>query len=144
LSSVGITLKEGNSLTFDANKFKEAMASDPAAVEELFTKADTGFGTVVKNQIKHFTEADSGVIPLEDQAIEASSKMLTDRIASMNTLIEGRRARLQAQFQAMESTLAKLQSQSSALTSLASFQLSLNASTSASSSSNSGLSGTTG
>jgi flagellar hook-associated protein 2 len=125
LSSVGITLSGGNSLTFDDDKFKEAMASDPVAVEQLFTKADTGFGTVVKNRIKHFTESDTGVIPLRDEALQASAKLLNDRITQMNALIEKRRTRLQAQFQAMETTLARLQSQQTALTSLASFQTSL-------------------
>ena len=137
LSSVGITLSSGNTLTFDKDKFKEAMASDPNAVEQVFTKEDTGFGTVVKNEIKHFTDSDNGVITLADEAIQSSSKMLNDRITSMNTLIEKRRARLQEQFNAMESTLAKLQSQSTALSSLANFQLSLNSSSSSSSSSSS-------
>ncbi|HVP09766.1 MAG TPA: flagellar filament capping protein FliD [Phycisphaerae bacterium] len=133
LSSVGITLSGGNSLAFDEDKFKQAMASDATAVEDLFTTADTGFGTVIKNEIKHFTDTDTGVIPLQDQSLQDSARMLNDRITQMNALIEKRRARLQEQFNAMETTLAKLQSQQTALTALSNFQLSLNSSSSSSS-----------
>jgi flagellar hook-associated protein 2 len=137
LSSVGITLATGNSLTFNQTKFQEAMAADPSAVEELFTREDTGFGTVIKNRLKHFTESNTGVISLQDEALQASADSLASRITQMNVLLQKRRARLQAQFQVMENTLAKLQSQQTALTSLASLQASLSSYSSSNSSASS-------
>jgi flagellar capping protein FliD len=40
-----------------------------------------------------------------------------DRIESLNAIIDGKKTRLEKQFADMESTLAKLQSQQSAITS---------------------------
>lgn len=135
LSGVGIELTNGSSLSFDEDKFRAAMDSDPAAVEQLFTQKDTGFGTVIKNQIKRFTQTDTGVLAIEDAALQDSATIINDRITQMNALIEVRRARLEQQFQVMETTISKLQSQQTALTSLSSLLSSMYSSSSSSGSS---------
>jgi flagellar hook-associated protein 2 len=125
LSGAGITLSKGTSLSFDEAAFQEAMESDPAAVESLFTTEKTGFGALIEKTIDHFTESDAGVIPLRDEAIQASQTMLNDRIAQMETLVARRRERLLAQFRAMESALSQMQTQQSALTAMANATASL-------------------
>ncbi len=118
LSGVGISLSGGSSLTFDQEKFLQAMDQDPAAVEALFTTADTGFGSIVERAMKRYTDSGDGLIPRRDEALQQSAGILNDRIAQMESLITKRRARLLAQFQAMETALARLQSQQNSLAAL--------------------------
>src|SRR5690606_34558651 len=42
LNQLGISLNDKGKLAFDQTKFNAALAADPAAVEEFFTKEETG------------------------------------------------------------------------------------------------------
>lgn len=117
-SGVGVSLSGGSSLTFDEDKFRKAMDQDPAAVEALFATADTGFGSILDKTLDRFTDDGSGLIPLRDEALQGSADILNNRITQMETLISKRRDRLLAQFRAMETALAKLQTQQTSLSML--------------------------
>jgi flagellar capping protein FliD len=57
----------------------------------------------------------SGVITRENQTIDARTRQFQDRMDQIDKLIEQKRTRLETQFANMESVLAKMQSQQSAL-----------------------------
>ncbi len=127
LSRVGITLSGGSSLQFDEQDFRAAIESDPDGVAELFTlqeldddgkTVNAGLGAAIQDGIKQLIDGDSGLIPINEQAIQASEKLLNERIDQLELLSERRRQRLLAQFYAMESALARLQSQQTALAGL--------------------------
>lgn len=115
LSRLGVSLQAGASLRLDEQKLRDAIATDPQAVQEFFTTEKTGFGTVLQEEIKSLTEADTGVIALQEGAIQSSQELLTNRIAQLETLLTRRRERLLAQFAATESIIARLQTQQTAL-----------------------------
>jgi flagellar hook-associated protein 2 len=115
LSRLGVSLQAGASLRLDEQKLRDAIASDPQAVQEFFTTEKTGFGTVLQDEIKSLTEADKGVIALQEDAIQSSQDLLTNRITQLETLLARRRERLLAQFAATESIIARLQTQQTAL-----------------------------
>jgi len=115
LSRLGVNLQAGASLRLDEQKLRDAIASDPQAVQEFFTTEKTGFGTVLQDEIKSLTEADTGVIALQEDAIQSSQDLLTNRITQLETLLTRRRERLLAQFAATESIIARLQTQQTAL-----------------------------
>lgn len=127
LSEVGITLKDGSTLSFDEEAFREALEHDPDGVVELFAHEEvndegetvvTGFGGILEDEIDRLTDDETGVIPIRGQAIQKSEDLLSDRIDQMEVLLERRRERMLAEFYAMEQVIAQLQTQQTALESL--------------------------
>lgn len=114
-----------NQLRFDEEKFREAYAADPAAVEALFTTAEAGFGAVLQSTLDELSRSGDGLLARRGDAITDQQELLNSRISQMNTTLEAKRSRLEAQFVALERTLAAMQDQQNALTSLA--QLAANA-----------------
>lgn len=121
LSQVGVRLSNGK-LIFDETKFNEAYERDPQGVTEFFTKSDVGAAAVLKKNIEAITKPD-GVITQRTDTLTSQARDLNERIVQLGVLLEGKRARLLRQFQAMESALAQLQSQQAALGQLASISL---------------------
>lgn len=119
LFSVGLRLGEGNRLRFDEDEFREAYENDPAAVERLFTDEDNGFAAVVDSVLEGLSDDFDGLLATRQNTLEDQQELLNERIADLEILVEAKRARLEAQFVGLESSLAALQGQQSALASLA-------------------------
>lgn len=119
LSSIGITFSS-SSLKLDEDKLRRYLENDPEGVEALFTTEETGLGTLIQDEMKRLTDEETGVIPNSEEAIQASEDLLSERIAQQEKLLESYRERLLAQYAAMETVLAKLQSQQTALSALSS------------------------
>ncbi len=117
LTDIGITIGDGAQLEFDADKFKAAYATDPDAVQNLFTKADTGIGTLITKTMTKLVDPVDGTITRENQTIDSTNKQFQDRMDQLDDLIQQKRTRLEQQFANMESVLSGLQSQQSALSS---------------------------
>jgi len=119
LSDVGITLESGNKLSFEEQKFRDVYQADPTAVERLFTDSEYGLAVQIKAQVEQMTDS-GGLIDSQTKTLENRQELLNDRISELNEQLERKRARLLRQFQAMESALAQLQSQQTALSNLSS------------------------
>lgn len=115
LQSVGVRLGTGSRLEFDDERFRETYEQSPDEVEALFVTAESGFGAALKKTIDELTRDFDGVLARKEDSLTDQKELLTDRIAALNTQIEGKRARLQLQFAAMETSLARLQEQQSSL-----------------------------
>jgi flagellar hook-associated protein 2 len=144
LSQVGIRFGKEGQLQFDEEKFRAAYDTDPAAVEELFTAFEIqstssnspvsgvtveqtttsysklGFGDLFDQLLKKLTNSVDGVTTIADRGMQGQLDSLKERLDRFDARLETKRARYIAQFSAMESTLAKLQTQQSSLGSLAS------------------------
>ena len=70
------------------------------------------------------TDPVNGAITLEDNTLNTQVQGYNDQINQLNAILTEKRAQLQEEFNAMESTLATLQSQGNLLTSLSSLKLS--------------------
>lgn len=132
LTDVGITYGSGGRLELNEEKFRAAVSADPEAVKQLFTKVTTtkaadgtekaefvGIAAKLKQEIKDLTSSTSGLLGLQTSRIDDRIELYNERIKGMQILLDKKEARYYAQFQAMETALSKLQSQQSALTSLA-------------------------
>lgn len=119
LSEVGLTMENGSELAFDPEVFRAAQAQDPEAVERFFTDADNGVAGLLKEELEKIIDPD-GLIDARTDTLDEKKKLLQDRVERYNKLLDRKQARLLRQFQAMETALAQLQSQQSALTDLAS------------------------
>lgn len=131
LSRVGITLTSGASLKFDESVFRRALEDNPEGVVELFTHTTTdedgnsvvtGIAGLIKTELERLTKDETGVISIQRNSIQSSEKLVSDRITQLQTLLTRRRESLLSQFYTMEETLARLQSQQSALSSLVTLQ----------------------
>jgi flagellar hook-associated protein 2 len=144
LVDVGITVTSGGHLSLDTNRFHDALAQDPAGVEALFearvqtddSDIDLGNGVHVNNpnsgnsfsslgvmglfeqMADRYIDNVSGVLTLQNQALDDQIKLQNSRIADMDVRLDTKRQILQEQFNAMEEAIGKLQSQQGALGSL--------------------------
>lgn len=119
LSSLGLKFASGGTLTFDSDTFKEALEADPDAVEDLFLDTDNGFIAKAGTLLDNLTKSTTGSLSIHSTHLQNQSTMYTERMEAMDALLELKRERLTLSFTNMERALASLQTQQSALTSLA-------------------------
>jgi flagellar hook-associated protein 2 len=138
LSQAGINVGSGGKLEFDAERFREAYAADPQAVEDLFSRQtldtiddndpntiDEPFFTElsVLGQIEAFAESYvtsiGGVLQNRSDSLDAQIKLQEDRIESIQKGLDNKRLILQRQFLAMEQAIGAFQSQGSSLAQIA-------------------------
>lgn len=135
LSQLGIRVGSGARLQFDESEFRQALTTDRDAVQALFTfeqfaiDPDTGeedtstvtarsVGVELRDLFEDFLDSENGLITTATDNIQAQINLNNDRIEDLNDRLDASRARLEAQFIAMESALAQLQGQGQALGSL--------------------------
>ncbi len=131
LADVGVTIGDGAQLSFDEDKFRAAYADDPQGVQNLFTATtqtidpttgktvtkNVGIGGVLTDQINSLIDPVSGTITLENADLDQRTLQFQSQIDDLNTLLDSKRARLEDQFANMETVLAQLKTQQSALSS---------------------------
>ena len=141
LSQVGVVAGQGGKLTFDAQKFREAFAQDPAAVEALFTRRDirnpdTGpddngvtivdpdrpvefdaLGVVgqLEQLADSYVSSIGGILQNRSSALDNQIQLQQGRIESIQRTLDSKREILRRQFLAMEQAIASFQTQGSAL-----------------------------
>jgi len=132
LSQVGITVTDGAKLSFDQAKFEEALQQDRESVRQLFTFEQTeqvdgeqqttarSVGKELESLLSRLTDSVDGTIQNRIDSIDDRIQLNEDRIESIDESIQARRQQLEQEFAAMERSLARLQSQQSALSRLGS------------------------
>jgi flagellar hook-associated protein 2 len=118
ISDVGMTLTDGAKITFDADKFSAAYATDTIGVQNLFTQKNTGLGALMDQGMTQLVDPIDGSVILQNKSLDTQMKTFNDQITSMDSLLADKKNRLEQQFANMETVLAGLQSQQSALSSL--------------------------
>ncbi|MEM9414462.1 MAG: flagellar filament capping protein FliD [Planctomycetota bacterium] len=138
LAQVGIRVGAGAKLEFDEAKFRQALTNDREGVEALFnfeqfeidpdtgeateTLVAQGIGVEIDKLLERLTDTIDGSVQRQLDVIDQQVQLNENRIEDLTDLLEAKRARLQAQFVAMERALADLQDQSSALSQIAAIQ----------------------
>ncbi len=136
LSDVGITVGSGSTLEFDSEKFRQAYADDPQAVEDLFTRrtiqtqddedvdpnadieieySERGVMVLFEEFATRYTDSLTGILTGRDSAFDSQIALQESRIETIDTRLEARREVLTRQFLAMEQAIANFQTQGSAL-----------------------------
>ncbi|CAE7758759.1 fliD [Symbiodinium sp. CCMP2592] len=139
LSEVGITVGSGSTLEFDAEKFRQAYADDPQAVEDLFTRrtietsndddedstflnpdteieySERGVMVLFEEFANRYTDSLTGILSGRDDAYDDQIALQESRIETIDARLEARREVLTRQFLAMEQAIASFQTQGSAL-----------------------------
>lgn len=121
-ADVGLKLDSTGKLTLDSEKLNAALDASPEDVKDFFTKEidDTssdegkkikiGFAAKVDEIVERIAGVDNGVLISRTSSLNNQIDRNDLRIQSMNERLEGERERLLKQFYAMESAIAKLQS----------------------------------
>ena len=131
LAQLGITVGDDGQLTFDQDTFNSEIASDPDGVEQLFNASsttnnssgtpvttNTGLAYAIDTALKNLIDPISGSVTSAESELNSESQGFTDQITSLNALLAQKKSQLEEQFDNMESVLAGLQSQQSALSSI--------------------------
>ena len=112
-SSIGIVITKDGSFTFDATAFQNALASDPAGTQAVLSGVAANVGAAATAASDKY----NGSITTSITGQQSVAKDLTTQIDSWTDRLTLRRATLQAQYSALETSLSKLQSQSAWLSS---------------------------
>ena len=120
LVDLGITVTSGGKLTKNDEVLKTALDDNPAGVREFFVAADNGLSDRLESTVDAFTDPFTGAISLQNEALTSSLQSIDERIGVLNVILDNKRARLVEQYARMESIISELNSQSSAISRLAS------------------------
>ncbi len=131
LADIGLTIDNNAHLVFDSDKFNAAYAADPNSVQQLFaatqqisnpdgttTTKNLGVAYGIDSQINQLIDPVNGSLTLQNNTLDSEAQNFQDQITQLDSLLSDKRTRLETQFANMESVLAGLQSQQSALSSL--------------------------
>lgn len=133
LGSIGLSINDQGELSFDEDTFNAAYSDDPTDVTKLFTDATAGFGTKLEADVTSLIDPISGSITEETSTLATRTQNYQDRMVELNQIVDATRSRLQLQFANLETVLAGLQSQQSALGSISSISTPSSSSSSSSS-----------
>lgn len=115
VSSLGMTRDKTGVITLDESKLTAAIAADPDAASKLFVTG--GFATAVAGLTDTYTTTGTGFFAAKSESISSRSKSLQQQIDRIDLGADALQTRLERQFAALEEAMAKLQSQSSFLSS---------------------------
>lgn len=128
LAQVGMRIGSDGKVAFDSERFSAALANDFDAVARLFTLRRTepgenpgevklvgkGVAVALDELLGQMTGVD-GVVQRRSDTLAEQIRQNDLRIKAIDQRLAARRLRLEAQFNQMEATLARLQEQQSAL-----------------------------
>ncbi len=113
LEDLGITFDPETGLyDLDEDALQTLLTGDPDAAAALFV--DSGIGKAIIDAISDLTDV---TLSDQEEALDSSIDSYNATIEAFDETMQGRRERYETQFTALETTLAKLDSQKDALTS---------------------------
>jgi flagellar hook-associated protein 2 len=144
LTDLGIKVGTAGKIELDEDKFRQALTTDAAGVEALFsarvvaddTFIDMGDGVRVRNpnagrsftslgimgkfeqMVEKYLDTTDGILTIRGRGLESQIKLQNDRIAALDIRLEAKRMTLTRQFIAMEQAIGQIQSQGNALASI--------------------------
>jgi len=114
LLDLGISVDKTGVMSLDADKFGTAMSSNPNAMSDLFVAG--GLSHAMSSLTDLYTQPSDGILTSKSSGITDQSDDLQKQIDQINSNADALQSRLQAQFDALEETMSKLQSQASYVT----------------------------
>jgi len=101
----------------DTSQLNNAIASNPAAIAQLFTSQPNGLVAQIDNYVSNATGT-NGVIATQTNALNQDSDNLTTQINNLQTQLTQEQAQLTTEFTNMETAEAQYQSESATLTAI--------------------------
>jgi flagellar hook-associated protein 2 len=123
LSRIGVTFLETGKLSFDETKLRAALGDDRSSVEQLFTMKDSGLGAHFSTVLDNLTDQYSGLIKQKDDSYDSQIEVFQSHIDSLGDRLAKEQERLYNEFYAMETALASLDSQKTAIANMTNINL---------------------
>jgi len=114
MTDLGLSMDKDGLLSLDRDKLATALTTNPDAMTKLFVTG--GLATSVHNLTNLYSEAGDGVLVTKSAGLTDRTKLLQDSVDEIETNAAALQTRLQAQFNALETAMSNLQSQSSYIT----------------------------
>lgn len=108
-SSIGISITKDGDFSFDADVFQKALATDPEGTQAILSGVAANVGATATAASDKY----DGSITTSITGQQAVAKDLNTQIDSWTDRLTARRASLQTLYSSLETSLSKLQSQSS-------------------------------
>jgi len=129
LSDLNVSLQDDGTLALDQltfqKTFAQAVAANPQAASQIFTKAKTGISALVDSLVSRQVDAvtgpngdSNGAIGDEVKLLQNENTSLDDTIDYWQTYLDNERTRLTSEFTAMEQTVSTLNNMSTYLNAL--------------------------
>lgn len=118
LANVGITIDDKGKLSLNKSEFQEAFASDPGALTKLFTDKSLGLSAKLKTATDRLVGSNSSSLSSRASTLATAIEKNTERLEVLDAQLERQRVRLFNQFTTLETTIATLQQNLTALSSL--------------------------
>jgi flagellar hook-associated protein 2 len=112
-SELGISVTKTGTMEFDATKFGDALAKDPAGT----MAAVATIAGRVADAAKQASDPSTGLLSTKIKGQQSTAKDYTDQIADWDDRLEMRRTTLQRTYSALEVALSGMKAQSSWLSS---------------------------
>jgi flagellar hook-associated protein 2 len=116
LGAIGLIRGKDGALTLDETKLASALAKDPDAVGNLLVTG--GFATAMTKMTDAYTRAGDGILATKSKSLVDRFGVLQRQADQINAHADSLKARLEAQFTALETAMTKLKGQSAFLTSV--------------------------
>ncbi|MDX1930144.1 MAG: flagellar filament capping protein FliD [Pirellulaceae bacterium] len=118
ITQLGVRLNDQGRLEFDESKLNAALESDPAAVQEFFTKEKTGFSARAKDIADTLAGVKNGALLARSQALQAKIDQNNARIDGFTSRLDKQRTRLLNQFYNLETSISKIRNNLTAINSI--------------------------
>ncbi len=115
LESIGLSFNDKGKLVLDGSKLQAALDEDSAAVERLFTDKTLGVSAKLKTTIEALAGEKNSLLATRAQSLADVIKANSERITFMDERLTRERGRLMLTFAQLESTIAGMQQNLSAL-----------------------------
>ncbi len=123
LADLGLELQQDGSITLNTITLDNAIASNPGAVNDIFSTATTGIGDVVKSLADSQTNLVSGALISQQTSLQSSISEMDSQATEMQSNLDMERTSLVAKFTAMEQLISGFTSAGSYLTQIANLKI---------------------
>ncbi len=118
LEQLGVSLDEKGKLKLDKTKLDKITSTNLSDVQDFLTKEKTGFAARAQIVLDALVGEKNSVLVSRSQALQRTIESSSKRVDSLTARLDKERERLSNQFYALESNLAKIRNNGSAISQL--------------------------
>jgi flagellar hook-associated protein 2 len=117
LADIGLkTNFQDGTLTIDSGRLGTALASNPQAINQVFSDPTTGIGAAAQSLSNRYTNVVDGLLTNSSKSLNTRIKQMDTQADDMQARVDAFKANLTAQFTAMEQIVSQLKTTGNFLT----------------------------
>ncbi len=120
IAELGVSFNDQGKLEFNKDRFDAALKRDPEAVKKFLSTSKTGFSAKAKVAADTLAGTKNGSLLKSTETLQAKIELNAGRISSLEVRLTRERTRLLTQFYNMETAISKIQTNLTAINSVAS------------------------